>query len=74
MQSKPELVIMYREVEEAVRRQQALHQHRLPARNHWPVVRAIAGNALIALGTRISPMPRPMLPGAAVQPAAAPGQ
>jgi hypothetical protein len=73
MQSNPELVIMYRDVEEAVRRQQAAHTHRLPSPSPWSVVRAAVGSAFIALGTRIAPMPRPTLPGAAVQPAVAPG-
>jgi hypothetical protein len=74
MQQNPNLVMMYRDMDEAVARQQAIHAHRLPASATWPMARAIVGNALIALGTRIAPVPRPMLPGAAVQPAAAPGQ
>lgn len=73
MQSNPELVLMYREMEESVRREQARHQHRLPAQSRWPNVRAFAGKALIALGTRITPAPRPTLPVATVQPAIAPG-
>jgi hypothetical protein len=74
MQQNPNLVMMYRDMDQAVARQQAIHAHRLPAPRSWSIARAMVGSALIALGTRISPMPRPTLPVTTVRPVVAPGQ
>lgn len=73
MQQHPDLVMMYQDMQATLDRQRAAHTHQLPAPGPLSTARAIAGNALIALGTRIAPRPRPTVSGS-VRPALAPGR
>jgi hypothetical protein len=57
----PDLIILYHETQERLDRQQAAHTHHVPAPGPLSTARAIAGNALIALGTRIAPASRPAI-------------
>jgi hypothetical protein len=70
----PDLVMMYRDLQATIDRQQAAHTLRLPAPGPLSTARAIAGNALIALGTRIAPAPRPTVVRGAARPALATGR
>ena len=70
MQQHPDLVLMYRDYEETIDHQRAAHNHRLPAPGPLSTLRALMGNALIALGTRIAPTPHPATSGS-VRPALA---
>lgn len=74
MQQHPDLVMMYHDMKTALDRQQAAHTHRLPTPGPLSTARAIAGNALIALGTRIAPAPRPTIVRPVTRPALAPGR
>jgi hypothetical protein len=70
----PDLVMMYQQTQAALDRQQAAHAHRLPTPGPLSTARAIAGNALIALGTRIVPAPRPIVTRIPARPALATGR
>ena len=55
----PDLVMMYQRTEADLDRQQASRNPRVPSPGPLSPLRAVAGNSLIALGTRIAPAPRP---------------
>ena len=59
MQQHPDLVMMYQSTKADLDRQRAARNPRVSAPGPLSTVRALAGNALIALGTRIAPPPRP---------------
>ena len=61
MQQHPDLMMMYQRAREEADRLQAAHNPRQPSPGLLSTVRALAGNSLIALGTRIAPSPRPIV-------------
>ncbi len=71
MQQHPDLVMMYNQTKAELDRQQAARNPRQPSQGPLSNLSGIAGNALIALGTRIAPAPRPIVTRQPVRPALA---
>jgi hypothetical protein len=67
----PELVMMYQRMQAEIDRHQTARNPRQPSSGPLSTVRAIAGDALIALGTRIAPAPRPTVIRTPARPALA---
>jgi hypothetical protein len=59
MQQHPDLVMMYQRTKADLDRQRAARNPRVATPGPLSTLRVIAGDALIALGTRIAPAPRP---------------
>ena len=71
MQQHPDLVMMYQRTKADLDRQQAARHPHVPSPGPLSPLRAVAGNALIALGTRIAPAPRPTVVRQPARPALA---
>jgi hypothetical protein len=71
MQQHPDLVMMYQQTKTELDLQRAARNPRVPAPGPLSTIRALTGNALIALGTRIAPAPRPTVIRRAPRPALA---
>lgn len=69
MQQHPDLMMMYQRAQAEVDRLQAAHNPRQPSSGLLSTVRALAGNSLISLGTRIAPAPRPIVTRRPARPA-----
>lgn len=59
MQEHPDLIMMYHRSQAEADRMKAARNPRQPTPGLLSTVRALAGNSLISLGTRIAPAPRP---------------
>jgi hypothetical protein len=69
----PDLRLMYLQAERQIEQQKREHARTLMAPGPLSTIRALTGNALIALGTRIAPAPR-ALPTVPVRPRLATGR
>ncbi len=61
MQQHPELMMMIQRTQVEADHLQAARNPRQPSPGLLSTARALAGNSLIALGTRITPAPRPIV-------------